>query len=563
MKPPGIYPIKIPEQILHDPKRNAEVLVYRALEKLGEIGCHVFYSCDWLDQRPEPVPSADGEADFVIAHPEFGFLAVEVKGGLIARDGNTGQWFRVAGNGNREKIKNPVNQARTSKHVLLDHLKKGWGTDDFPYIRMKHAVVFPNSDKPSSINAFGASMPLSMFAFKQDMPDLGGFVIRFLLSKEGIGKRNFGKLGDKGIKLLHKLFTSSFELKSSLQSSLDIYDSRITQNTEEQQRFLDYTVMQRKALVLGGAGTGKTFLALTKARQFAESGLSTLVVYFNSPMAKDAIRKLKHKNIVIKTFHQLCMDAARSAGIKLSEQSDNKKFSEDFPQALSTALSKECIHLFDAIVVDEAQDLELSWLELCMFCLKDLDSGKFFVFADDNQNLYSSAKNFADILSVDAHALVKNVRNTKPIFKFSNEFYQGITNSSLAFTGPDVEFEISEDDKLGVNVRNYIEKLKDVEGIPLQNIAVIACRSRGQSKAFDMLNEISVDAELEPSDSKITFDSVWRFKGLERQVVIIVDIEEATDSRELQYVAMSRARTLLVIFGSESVIRNLNYLTTH
>lgn len=560
MKPPGIYPTEIPVNILEDPKRNAEVLVYRALEKLAEIGCHVFYSCDWIDHREDPVPSGDGEADFIIAHPDFGFLAIEVKGGLIGRNGNTGEWYRVKRDGVREGIKNPVNQARTSKHVILDQLKSGWGSNDFPYIRMKHAVVFPNSDRPALIDAFGASMPLSMFAFKQDMPDLGGYLVRLLLAKEGVRNRNFGKLGSKGIKLLHKLFTSSFELKTTLQSTLDIYDARITEQTAEQQRFLEYTSMQRKALVLGGAGTGKTFLALMKAIQFASEGYSTLVVYFNSPMAADAQRKLVGKNVTVKTFHQICIDAATAASITVSQEQNTKKFSEELPQALSSALSNGHATLYDAVVVDEAQDLEEDWLELCMLCLKDLESGKFFVFADDNQNLYGTGDNLASLMSVDAHALVRNVRNTKPIFQFSNEYYLGITNSSLDFEGPDVEFLNCENQALGKVVRHYLERLRDVEGVPFKNMAVLSCRSLQRSYIGDTLEDISVTAEVEPPEDRVTFDSVWRFKGLERQVVIITDIEEAVQNRELLYVAMSRARTLLVVFGTQTSVEGMSKL---
>jgi len=563
MKPPGIYPTQIPAHILGDPKRNAEVLVYRALEKLAEIGCHVFYSCDWVDNRKDPVPSGDGEADFIISHPDFGFLAIEVKGGLIGRNGDTGEWYRVKRDGLREGIKNPVNQARTSKHVILDQLKSGWGSDDFPYIRMKHAVVFPNSDRPALINAFGASMPLSMFAFKQDMPDLGGYLVRLLLAKEGVGKRNFGKLGGKGIKLLHKLFTSSFELKTTLQSTLDIYDARITEQTAEQQRFLEYTSMQKKALVLGGAGTGKTFLALMKAIQFASEGYSTLVVYFNSPMAADARRKLRDENVTVKTFHQICIDAAKAASIAVSQGQNTKKFSEELPQVLSYALSNGLAPLYDAVVIDEAQDLEEHWLELCMLCLKDLKSGKFFVFADDNQNLYGTGDNLASLMGVDAHALVRNVRNTKPIFQFSNEYYEGITNSSLAFEGPDIEFYNCENQELGEMVRHYVESLRDIEGVPFKNIAVLSCKSLQRSNLSGALDDISVTAEVDPPEDKITFDSVWRFKGLERQVVIITDIEEAFQNRELLYVSMSRARTLLVVFGTQISLESMSKLVSN
>ena len=84
MKPPGIYPSKLPIEIINDPKRNAEVQVYDALKDLSENGFHVFYSCFWLDNRENPVPSGDGEADFVIAHPDYGVLTIEVKGaGLV------------------------------------------------------------------------------------------------------------------------------------------------------------------------------------------------------------------------------------------------------------------------------------------------------------------------------------------------------------------------------------------------------------------------------------------------------------------------------------------------
>ena len=51
----------------------------------------------------------------------------------------------------------------------------------------------------------------------------------------------------------------------------------------------------------------------------------------------------------------------------------------------------------------------------------------------------------------------------------------------------------------------------------------------------------------------IRFSTIHSFKGLESQVVIMVDIEEVDDdkSQSLLYVGMSRARSLLILLIHE------------
>jgi superfamily I DNA/RNA helicase len=57
------------------------------------------------------------------------------------------------------------------------------------------------------------------------------------------------------------------------------------------------------------------------------------------------------------------------------------------------------------------------------------------------------------------------------------------------------------------------------------------------------------------SDKFIRFYTAQAFKGLEAQVVIYLDIEgfKSNDERMLNYVAMSRARTLLEVFYDQSL----------
>ena len=75
-----IYPSELPNRVRKDPKRSAEVRLYDLFrEQLGSGWC-VFYSVAWLSPIYGDVPR-DGEADFIIAHPQKGVLLIEVKGG--------------------------------------------------------------------------------------------------------------------------------------------------------------------------------------------------------------------------------------------------------------------------------------------------------------------------------------------------------------------------------------------------------------------------------------------------------------------------------------------------
>ena len=56
-------------------------------------------------------------------------------------------------------------------------------------------------------------------------------------------------------------------------------------------------------------------------------------------------------------------------------------------------------------------------------------------------------------------------------------------------------------------------------------------------------------------------DSIRRFKGLERPVVVIAATSDTVINEELPYVALSRARTHLVIAGTEKVLNRMRSMT--
>lgn len=544
------FPRNLPEHIRKDYSRGAEVETFDALKRKAPPDFYIFYNCDWIDPRENPVPTKDGEADFVIAHHTFGFICLEVKGGDVRRNGETKEWYRQLKN-SKKKIKNPVAQAKNSKFVILELLKRKWPRGQMPYIKMCHGVILPHLSRPKNTEDFGADMPISRFAFKDDMTNLWGAISIMMLEKEG-NISSTGELGSIGINLLKELFTKDIRLDVKLNSVLDVFDNRITDNTHEQVKFLEFSKNFNRAIVIGGAGTGKTFLAIKKAKEFANSSKKTLLLYYNEAIAKFCKQKLAdYENIKVLTFHQLCslcLDNKKVADFSIS---DREKFDDALPNLLIESISNGKAPTFDAIIIDEAQDLRQEWLEAVMFCLTDVDHGDFYLFKDDNQKIYKNENSSEDLFKVSPFTLTKNVRNTEKIFRFAENYYSGVTNDVYDFDGPEVKLINIKDQLLSKTLWKYLSQLMSFEGVPAEKIAVLSFKSREKSEVFGMLNDKSVPASSPVTKGKFTFDSVYRFKGLERQLVVLVDLDAIIISNELLYVAMSRARTFLVIMGNE------------
>lgn len=135
-----IYPEHLPESVKSDPKRQAERKVFDTLSKLGSLFV-VFYSVAWQARRDGY--TRDGEADFVIAHPDYGVLVLEVKGGGVAYDATTGQWTTTDRYGEAFVI-DPVEQAKKSHYTLLEKLKDLAEWDSSRFLTIGHAVCFPD-----------------------------------------------------------------------------------------------------------------------------------------------------------------------------------------------------------------------------------------------------------------------------------------------------------------------------------------------------------------------------------------------------------------------------------
>ncbi len=541
--------------MLDDPSRSAERKVYAALERGLDDSYSVYYSVAWLSKL-ERGNASDGEVDFVIAHPDEGILLLEVKGGRVARDGDTGKWASIDRNDVAHPIKDPIEQVRKSKFSLLDKLNEHpkWGSRR---IELGHGIVLPDCATPDA--PLSADAPHEIVAFAADMEDLGAKIrqmYRYWRSKHGDWK-----LGADGNKALAQLLAPSFQLRTPLGASIAEDDRQILELTEQQYRVLDLLARQRRVSVAGGAGTGKTVLAGEKARRLAEEGLRVLLTCYNRPLAdylQDRFPWIEGLDIL--TFHRLCWDWAEEAGNPLPRTGgDREYFEKTMPEALMAAVDK-LEKRYDAIVVDEGQDFHETWWDPLQLCLRDPDTGILYVFYDDNQSIYQRATTFPKgLIEI---SLSENLRNTKKIHELARRFYKGGEIHAAGPEGRAVEaIECQGDASTRQAVGDLLKRLVVDEEVPASHVAIPVGKAtdNGAFAGTYQLGSVGLTSNQQVEPKKVLLQTIHGSKGLERRVVILADIDRlpAINRDELFYVGITRARAHLAVVAEKKTLKAL------
>jgi superfamily I DNA and RNA helicase len=171
-----------------------------------------------------------------------------------------------------------------------------------------------------------------------------------------------------------------------------------------------------RTIVRGPAGTGKTVLAVERARQLSDEGRKVLFLTFNQLLARHLSAGMTHEgrggNVEVWHAHSLFRDIIGKAGLKarLSAGSESDEFySHLFPAIFCDAVLESDFPCWDAIVIDEAQDLLTpEYLDAFDLILRDgLRQGNWHMFLDPLQNLYST----------DVQAAVsERLRESHPVF---------------------------------------------------------------------------------------------------------------------------------------------------
>ena len=242
-----------------------EKAVYEALRSLSDRYT-IFYSLSWIGINEK---RTIGEADFVILHPDKGVLVIEVKSGEIEYKG--GVWIQTNTRTRVSAEIKPFKQARKSQFELMDRLDEA--SLDFRYPMMCYCVWFPSIEIPENIALPSEATREIILDIKSlDNPEkaVDGCFDYWKTKYRQVS------LDQKQCQKVIEVFCPHFHVVPRLKTQVQEIEESYIQLTNQQTALLDFLVEQRTAVIHGLAGTGKTVLAVEKAKRIASQNESVL-----------------------------------------------------------------------------------------------------------------------------------------------------------------------------------------------------------------------------------------------------------------------------------------------
>ena len=499
----------------------------------------------------------DYEIDIAVVLPGAAVVTVEVKGSRVWHDGKN--WLQEF-DGKPRRIR-PVDQARDGKYALRSYVEGDprWGSRG--YVRWAHAVVLtgtrvsddlalPDCPRWSILDRdqldniaehlwAAATAPTSKTARPPD--EIDALVIAEILAGRGLPQRDVVAL------------------------ALDREDAA-QQLTEEQATILSATQLLHRVEVRGGAGSGKTWLALEQARRLGADGKRVAMLCYSRGLA-EFLRRYVHgwshrlRPAYVGEYHALGVQWGAAPG----SDDDSEYWEQRLPaEMLDLAEALPPGGRFDAIVVDEAQDFADSWWPPLLASLKDPETGGLYVFSDEGQRVFARLGRLP--VPLVPIVLDHNLRNTRQIAAS----FDPLTPMRMRLRGGDGPavrlVECAAEDAID-RADDEVDHLLESGWRP-EDVALLTTGPRHpQQVALQASGQAHYWASFWDTD-QVFYGHVLGFKGLERRAVVLAlnETGQRDRARERLYVGLSRARDELVVcgdpawiaeVGGEAVLRRL------
>ena len=560
---------------------RAERLVEDRLRGALPAGSRCYPNVRFVGRTRAQGPAHDGEADLVIVDPDNGLLVIEVKSGEPRRDGH-GRWSI----GDHELPRSPFEQAEAAKHDLARAIEGLPGWPAGRQLRRGHAVAFPDVDLASLPAGHVLLGPDAVRDIVLDADDLASAdATREALARASAWWTGDGTRGDRldaaDLETIEAFLAPTVTLRRLLRHDVDEGRARLVTASHAQRLVLDQNRSRRRLEVVGPAGSGKSLVAVEKARRLAREGWRTLFVCFNQALATAVRREIEadgeppERRPAVSTFHRLCETLAERSGRLGPKPADpGSAWFDGLAALLVPAIGDLPDDRFDAIVIDEGQDFEPDWLLALELLLRNPDDGILWVFHDPGQALYRDDR--VGELGLERLELFEDWRSPAPVAALSARFYRGPTEPQPVMDGGRAPalWEAAPGGSTIDAVRRLLHLLTREEGIRPWQIVVLSGRSARDSLvwhqrrfgnlelwngAFDAAgHSLGLPPEsvpdLPPDDGVVLFETVRRFKGLEREIVILCELPETGERLDqLFYTGLTRATTHLVVVAPPSV----------
>ncbi len=516
--------------------RRGEQDVWELLDAQLPGDAAVFYSVRLPDGTRER------EIDFVVAWPGEGLAVLEVKGGTIGRY-DDGSWYSERGQETKKLRLNPMEQASEVRHLLTEWLHTQRA--EAATARIHHLVVLPHTDTEGyDAHDFRRTQVV-------DRTQRGQLASRLLTAiQQGDGHK---PLTESGFEELTRILMPVFTPEAELADAAEAEDTADRMSRDLAERVAEWRYFPRLK-VLGGAGTGKTWLAMAQAQRLATEGQRVALVCYSRGLAAFLERQAatwRNKPAYVGRFHGLGEFWGGAAPD--DRRTDADYWEDELPRQLADICSSLPVRSkLDALVVDEGQDFGAHWWSAVECGLRAGPDGGLHVFLDDDQRVFP--REGVVPISTPPIVLGRNLRNTQRIAGvFSSLASERVTAKGLK--GPKVRFVSCSTEQALTRADDAVAELVD-KWEPGQ-IALLTTKSR-HPEHVEQVNRHGWDAYWDAffAAEDVVYGTVGGFKGLERTVVVLAVNGFSRDARQQQmlYVGLSRARAQLVVVGDLEVI---------
>ena len=463
------------------------------------------------------------EADFVVVGPA-GVLVIEVKGGGVRC--SNGKWLTV-GKSASISINDPFEQVKSAMYTIKTYLEKM--AIYLPNGAFGYGVVFPDV----FFNQVSIEWTKETVCDARGIRKFETWISR--LFDYWRGKSDYSELlSIDQLQTVQHALRPNFEFVNSLFNDLSKLSETAITLTEEQYLFLDIASANKRVICSGAAGTGKTLLALELARRLSSESRQVLFLCKSGWLRHYLSTKVTSQNLIFSTIDSVHLDMRRSY-----------------------------IDIYDALIVDEGQDLfEEGFPSLIDQVIKDgCENGEWYIFHDiDNQaGLLRQADNKTLEYLISCRPaevpLRVNCRNTLNILnevQSKLKLDMGVLGMGI---GPKVRRFVCSMENSHMVLVDVLRELAH-EGVLSSSITILSPKTFECSSVYRAIPLL--DFEIIQLDeysvrnfpiSQIGFSEIKHFKGLENEVVVVVDLATPScfsgNKLAEYYVAMTRARGLL------------------
>jgi hypothetical protein len=528
-----------------------------------------------------------GETDFIYLDREI-ILFIEVKGRQVKYDPITNKWWVMGGT----KEKDPFVQAAENLFNYRDKKLPDLfnGKNEIRRLIFGYCVFFPDCLKPDSLSRHKKGnteydpeliidyKDLNNKSFNGILDDLKNF----WKNHESYQRLKFPGISSKELFKIKNFIRKDIIFEFPWVDLLKRNDEKFKRYTDEAQEQL-LTMFEDNpnmgAIVKGGPGTGKTWLALEQAKRLDSQDKQILFLCFNKNLAyylKTLIQDLNAKNVkvihkdafyseMLEKHTRTSIEEIKKEWFSTELNTENELWKRIIPLKIYQFFKNYQLEMFDYLIMDEGQDYfsEYHIDALSCFLKGGFESGHFLICMDnESQDIYDNyTQEFEDyfrtIYPNYISRLKHNCRNPQKLsdtafyltglIKQNCYFKEEVKNSELKY------YKSLED--LKNKILSLIDDKKN-KNVSLDKITVLCYDRNLKNKIIDFNPDIFYDiSKYVFQQNKTTISTAHAFKGLENHFILFVGPENYSPDNKNQkkviFNAFTRAKYQFIYLMNE------------